>query len=196
MVRSSGPATSPLGDTVESPYSARFPTESIRGDNRAAVVVRGAGGRPGSARGVAVPEFEHQPVMGREVVELLAPVPAGLIVDATVGGGGHARLVLEAPADVDLLGIDRDPDAVAAARQALDGFGRRARVVRGGFEDLADIVSTESEGNIVGILFDLGLSSPQVDRPERGFSYWADAPLDMRMDSAQELTAEQVLNTY
>ncbi len=141
-------------------------------------------------------EFLHQPVMSREVVELLAPVPPGLIVDATVGGGGHARLVLEARADVDLLGIDRDPDAVAAARQALDGFGRRARVVRGGFEDLADIVSTESEGNIVGILFDLGLSSPQVDRPERGFSYWADAPLDMRMDSAQELTAEQVLNTY
>jgi 16S rRNA (cytosine1402-N4)-methyltransferase len=143
-----------------------------------------------------VAEFAHQPVMSREVVELLAPVPPGLIVDATVGGGGHARLVLEARADVDLLGIDRDPDAVTAARQALDEFGRRARVVRGGFEDLADIVSTESEGNIVGILFDLGLSSPQVDRPERGFSYWADAPLDMRMDSAQELTAEQVLNTY
>jgi 16S rRNA (cytosine1402-N4)-methyltransferase len=134
--------------------------------------------------------------MGREVVELLAPVPPGLIVDATVGGGGHARLVLEARSDVHLLGIDRDPDAVLASREALAGFGRRARVVRGGFEDLAEIVSDESEGNIVGILFDLGLSSPQVDRPERGFSYWADAPLDMRMDSAQELTAEQVVNTY
>ncbi len=141
-------------------------------------------------------EFAHQPVMSREVVELLAPVPPGLIVDATVGGGGHARLVLEARADVDLLGIDRDPDAVEAARGALGGFGRRARIVRGGFEDLAEIVSTESEGNIVGILFDLGLSSPQVDRPERGFSYWADAPLDMRMDSAQELTAADVVNTY
>jgi 16S rRNA (cytosine1402-N4)-methyltransferase len=143
-----------------------------------------------------VPEFVHRPVMSREVVELLAPVPPGLVVDATVGGGGHARLILEARADVHLLGIDRDPDAVTAARDTLAGFGRRARVARAGFEDLADIVSNESEGDIVGILFDLGLSSPQVDRPERGFSYWLDAPLDMRMDSAQELTAEQVVNTY
>ena len=143
-----------------------------------------------------MPEFVHQPVMGREVTELLAPVPSGLIVDTTVGGGGHARLVLEARDDVRVLGIDRDPDAVAAARAALAGFGRRARVVRGGFEDLAGIVSTEGEGNIVGILFDLGVSSPQLDRRERGFSYWADAPLDMRMDSAQELTAAEIVNTY
>ncbi len=141
-------------------------------------------------------EFEHQPVMGREVVELLAPVPPGLIVDATVGGGGHARLVLEARDDVRVLGIDRDPDAVTAARDALAGFGPRARVVRGGFEALAEIVSTEREGNIVGILFDLGVSSPQLDRSERGFSYWSDAPLDMRMDSAQQLTAAEVVNTY
>src|SRR6266511_6374987 len=155
MVRSSGPATSPLGDTVESPYSARFPTESIRGDIRAALVVRGAGRRPkSSTRGQAVAEFLHQPVMGREVVELLAPVPPGLIVDATVGGGGHARLVLEARDDVRVLGIDRDPDAVTAARDALAEFGPRARVERGGFEALAGIVSTEREGNIVGILFD------------------------------------------
>ena len=143
-----------------------------------------------------MPEFVHLPVMGREVAELLAPVPPGLIVDATVGGGGHARLVLEARDDVRVLGIDRDPDAVAAARDALAGFGGRAQVVRGGFEDLAAIVNTEGEGNIVGILFDLGVSSPQLDRRERGFSYWADAPLDMRMDSAQELTAAEVVNTY
>jgi len=134
--------------------------------------------------------------MGREVVELLAPVPSGLIVDATVGGGGHARLVLEARDDVRVLGIDRDRDAVMAARDALAGYGPRARVVRGGFEALAGIVSTEREGNIVGILFDLGVSSPQLDRSERGFSYWSDAPLDMRMDSAQELTAAKVVNTY
>jgi 16S rRNA (cytosine1402-N4)-methyltransferase len=104
--------------------------------------------------------------------------------------------VLEARDDVRVLGIDRDPDAVTAARDALTGFGPRARIVRGGFEDLAGIVSTEREGNIVGILFDLGVSSPQLDRSERGFSYWSDAPLDMRMDSAQELTAAEVLNTY
>jgi 16S rRNA (cytosine1402-N4)-methyltransferase len=143
-----------------------------------------------------VPEFAHEPVMGREVTELLTPVPPGLIVDATVGGGGHARLVLSARDDVRVLGIDRDPAAVTAARDALAGFGPRARVERGRFEDLAGIVSTEREGNIVGILFDLGVSSPQLDRSERGFSYWADAPLDMRMDSAQELTAAEVVNTY
>ncbi len=104
--------------------------------------------------------------------------------------------MLEARDDVRVLGIDRDPDAVTAARDALAGFGPRARVVRGGFEALAEIVSTEREGNIVGILFDLGVSSPQLDRSERGFSYWSDAPLDMRMDSAQQLTAAEVVNTY
>ena len=75
-------------------------------------------------------------------------------------------------------------------------FGDRVRVVHGGFEDIAAIVASESEGNVMGILFDLGVSSPQLDRPARGFSYWADAPLDMRMDGAQTLTAAQVVNEY
>jgi 16S rRNA (cytosine1402-N4)-methyltransferase len=134
--------------------------------------------------------------MGREVVELLGPVPPGLVVDGTVGGGGHARLLLEARPDLHLLGIDRDRDAVEAARAALAGFGSRVRVVHGGFEDIAEIVARESEGNVMGILFDLGVSSPQLDRPERGFSYWAEAPLDMRMDGGQTLTAAQVVNEY
>lgn len=141
--------------------------------------------------------FVHRPVMGREVVELLTPVPAGIVVDATAGGGGHAGLLLTARPDLQVLGIDRDPMAVDAARAALAPFGNRARVVHGGFEHLAEIVETEaSEGEIVGVLFDLGVSSPQLDRAERGFSYWADAPLDMRMDSQQALTAADVLNTY
>jgi 16S rRNA (cytosine1402-N4)-methyltransferase len=151
--------------------------------------------------------FQHRPVMDREVVELLASVPQGIVVDATVGGGGHARLLLEARPDLALIGIDRDADAVAAARATLAPFGDRARIVHGGFEDVAEILHSEtgghsaaggemSEGNIMGILFDLGTSSPQLDRPERGFSYWGDAPLDMRMDAAQELTAEQVVNEY
>jgi len=140
-------------------------------------------------------EFAHRPVMGREVVELLRPVPPGTVVDATVGGGGHARLLLEARSDLRVLGIDRDPDAVAAAGETLAGYGNRVRVVHGGFEELAAIVGP-SEGSIVGILFDLGVSSPQLDRPGRGFSYWADGPLDMRMDSAQSLTAAQVVNEY
>lgn len=143
------------------------------------------------------PEFVHRPVMGREVVELLAPVPPGLVVDATVGGGGHARLLLEARPDLRLLGIDRDVDAVAAAASSLADYGDRARIVHGGFEDLAAITGPPtSEGNIVGILFDLGVSSPQLDRRERGFSYWDDAPLDMRMDNTQALTAADVVNEY
>ena len=140
--------------------------------------------------------FQHLPVMAREVVELLAPVPSGVVVDATVGGGGHARLLLEARPDLRLLGIDRDPDAVTAARTSLAEFGDRALVVQGGFEDLATIVKHSSEGNIMGILFDLGVSSPQLDRADRGFTYWGDAPLDMRMDSSQALTAEGVVNDY
>jgi len=140
--------------------------------------------------------FAHQPVMAREVLELLAAVPAGLVVDGTVGGGGHARLLLDARPDVSVLGIDRDGDAVAAARARLEPYGQRARVVRGGFEDIARIVAKEGEGNLMGVLFDLGVSSPQLDRAERGFSYLADAPLDMRMDSRQELTAAIVVNTY
>ena len=141
-------------------------------------------------------QFVHLPVMAREVVELLLPIPTGLVVDGTVGGGGHARPLLEARPDLRLLGIDRDPSAVAAAREALEGFGDRVRVVHGGFEDIGEIVARESEGNVMGILFDLGVSRPQLDRPERGFSYWADAPLDMRMDGAQTLTAAEVVNRY
>ncbi|MGQ0806000.1 MAG: 16S rRNA (cytosine(1402)-N(4))-methyltransferase RsmH [Actinomycetota bacterium] len=135
--------------------------------------------------------------MGPEVVELLASVPPGVVVDATVGGGGHARLLLESRPDLRILGIDRDGDAVAAAREALAGYGDRARIVQGSFEELASIVgSAWSEGKIVGILFDLGVSSPQLDRAERGFSYWGDAPLDMRMDNSQPLTAAHVVNDY
>jgi len=140
--------------------------------------------------------YLHRPVMVREVTELLAPIPTGTVVDATVGGGGHARSLLEARPDLRLLGIDRDPSAVAAARAELEPFGDRAQIIHGGFEHIAEIVRHEHEGIVMGILFDLGVSSPQLDLRERGFTYWGDAPLDMRMDSAQPLTAEQVVNDY
>lgn len=138
--------------------------------------------------------FVHRPVLGREVVELLTPVPTGTVVDATVGGGGHAGLLLEARPDLRVIGIDRDDAALAACSVALARFGDRVRLVRAAFSAIADIV--EPGDDIVGVLFDLGVSSPQLDRAERGFSYWADAPLDMRMDSRQELTAAEVVNTY
>src|SRR5262245_2982778 len=135
--------------------------------------------------------------MGREVVELLGPVPAGLLVDCTVGGAGHATLLLDARPDVRLLGIDRDADAVEVARTRLARFGDRAQVVHGGFERLGALVAEHGEGKqVMGILMDLGVSSPQLDRGERGFSYRFDAPLDMRMDAKQSLTAADVVNTY
>jgi 16S rRNA (cytosine1402-N4)-methyltransferase len=142
-------------------------------------------------------EFSHLPVMGREVVELFAPAPAGLLVDCTVGGAGHATLLLEARPDWRLLGIDRDEVAVNAARARLARFGTRAQVVHGGFEQLDALIERHGEGEgVMGILMDLGVSSPQLDRAERGFSFRFDAPLDMRMDAKQTLTASQVVNDY
>jgi 16S rRNA (cytosine1402-N4)-methyltransferase len=141
-------------------------------------------------------QFDHVPVMGREIVELFLPVPTGLIVDATVGGGGHAALLLHARPDLRLLGVDRDADAVSAARQRLGEFGDRAQVVQGRFGELRELLPEHEEGNVIGVLFDLGVSSAQLDRPERGFSYRFDAPLDMRMDASQTLTAAEVVNYY
>ncbi len=141
-------------------------------------------------------QFDHVPVMGREVVELFLPVPTGTIVDATVGGGGHAALLLEARPDIRLLGVDRDADAVAAARGRLGHFGDRVEVVQGRFGALRELIPEHDEGNVIGVLFDLGVSSAQLDRPERGFSYRFDAPLDMRMDATQTLTAADVVNDY
>jgi 16S rRNA (cytosine1402-N4)-methyltransferase len=142
-------------------------------------------------------EFSHLPVMAREVVELLLPVPGGMFVDCTVGGGGHSAALLDARPDVRVLGLDRDVDAVEAARSRLARFGDRATVVHGGFERLGMFVERHGEGEkIMGILMDLGVSSAQLDRPERGFSFRFDAPLDMRMDSKQSLTATEVVNGY
>jgi 16S rRNA (cytosine1402-N4)-methyltransferase len=137
--------------------------------------------------------FSHQPVMAAEVVEVFDPVPQGLLVDATVGGAGHALALLEGHPERRLLGIDRDLDAVAAAREVLAPFGDRAEVVHSGFEDLEEVLAGRQAS---GVLFDLGVSSPQVDRAERGFSYRNDAPLDMRMDRSQALSAGEVVNEY
>jgi 16S rRNA (cytosine1402-N4)-methyltransferase len=135
--------------------------------------------------------------MAREVVELLSAVPGGMIVDCTVGGGGHSAVLLDARPDVHLLGLDRDADAVEAARFRLARFGDRAQVVHGGFERLTSLVEQHGKGeHVMGILMDLGVSSAQLDRPERGFSYRFDAPLDMRMDAKQSLTAAEVVNGY
>ncbi|MEO7442576.1 MAG: 16S rRNA (cytosine(1402)-N(4))-methyltransferase RsmH, partial [Acidimicrobiales bacterium] len=141
--------------------------------------------------------FEHRPVMADEVVAFFGPVPPGLLVDATIGGGGHARILMAAYPDLRLVGIDRDRDALAAAREALAGFGDRVvSLHHARFDRIADIVNTAGgvAGPVSAVLFDLGVSSPQLDRPERGFSYRLDAPLDMRMDRSAGRTAAEVVN--
>ncbi len=137
--------------------------------------------------------FEHEPVMADEIVALFGDVPPGLVVDATVGGGGHARALLGAhPPSLRVLGLDRDPDALAAARAALAPFGERVRLVHTRFDRMAEAVGDEAP--VSGVLFDLGVSSYQFDAAERGFSYRADAPLDMRMDRTTGRTAADVVN--
>jgi 16S rRNA (cytosine1402-N4)-methyltransferase len=147
--------------------------------------------------------LEHDPVMVEEIVELFRPVPPGTVVDATVGLGGHGRALLAALDHIRLLGLDRDPDALAAAASALAGFGGRVTLRHARFDHLSTVLrelgagcGPEHEGGISGVLFDLGVSSPQLDRPDRGFSYRHDGPLDMRMDPTQTTTAADVVNGY
>ena len=142
------------------------------------------------------PEFPHRPVMVDEVVALFAPVPPGVVVDATVGGAGHAVALLDAHPHLELLAIDRDPSAVAAARGTLAPYGRRASVVRARFSTLDEVLAADGGARAVtGVLLDLGVSSPQLDRAERGFSYRDAGPLDMRMDPDQGVSAADLVNT-
>lgn len=140
--------------------------------------------------------FTHEPVLLDEVIELFGPVPSGWVVDATVGGAGHATGILRAHPHLCVLGIDRDADAREAASAALAPFHGRARVAAARFDDMREVVETENVGPIVGALFDLGVSSPQLDRAGRGFSYRNEGPLDMRMDRSQTRTAADVVNEY
>jgi 16S rRNA (cytosine1402-N4)-methyltransferase len=140
--------------------------------------------------------FQHRPVLLDEVVELFRPVPPGVIVDATVGGGGHARAILEALPDSSLIGLDRDADALTAAAAALAGLEDRAVLRQARFDDIDTILQELGHERIAGVLYDLGVSSPQFDRPDRGFSYRADGPLDMRMDRSQAMSADDVVNHY
>ena len=138
--------------------------------------------------------FAHHPVMADEIVALFAPTPEGWLIDATLGGGGHAEAILDAHPHLRVLGIDQDPSALAAAGLRLGRFGERVRTVRGRFDAMARL--TSGTAPVSGVLFDLGVSSPQLDRPERGFSYRHAGPLDMRMDPDVALSASTVVNDY
>jgi 16S rRNA (cytosine1402-N4)-methyltransferase len=147
----------------------------------------------GAARGEGT-VFSHEPVMLAEVLDVFSAVHAGVIVDATLGGAGHSRAILEAQPAVSVLGLDRDRDALDAARRALAPFGDRAEVRRSSFDRLAEVVRDAGHDEIAGFLFDLGVSSPQLDRADRGFSYRNEGPLDMRMDQDLPGTAADLVN--
>ncbi|MDH3500163.1 MAG: 16S rRNA (cytosine(1402)-N(4))-methyltransferase RsmH [Acidimicrobiia bacterium] len=141
----------------------------------------------------------HDPVMVNEVVELFQPVPKGVVVDATFGGGGHTAAILRHLADdIEVVAIDRDPDAVAHWRSSPAGrlaeHGDRLRVIEGNFGDIDVILDSIGVGRITGALFDLGVSSHQLDAPDRGFSYRARGPLDMRMGPDADAPAAELVN--
>jgi 16S rRNA (cytosine1402-N4)-methyltransferase len=139
----------------------------------------------------------HDPVMIDRVTDLLRPRPGGVYVDATLGLGGHAERLLQASApDGRVVGLDRDPAALALARQRLAWATDRLQAVNASFADLASVAEDLGLERVDGVLYDLGVSSLQLDEGERGFSYRADAPLDMRMDPTGGITAAEVLATY
>ncbi len=140
--------------------------------------------------------FEHRPVMVDEITELFAAVPQGTVVDATLGGGGHSASLLRHHDQIDVLGIDQDPEALAAATHTLAEFGPRVRTSRRRFDQIDEALDEHGIDAISGALFDLGVSSPQLDHADRGFSYRHDGPLDMRMDTDQPWSAADVVNGY
>ena len=138
--------------------------------------------------------FDHIPVLRDEVVSLFAAVPPGVVVDATIGAGGHAAALLEAYADLCVIGLDRDPTALEAAAQHLSQFGDRVALIRSPFSALESVIEDAGAAPLSGVLLDLGVSSPQLDQSGRGFSYRADGPLDMRMDPTSGVTAADLVN--
>lgn len=140
-------------------------------------------------------EIPHIPVLYREVLEAFAPCTEGVIVDCTMGYGGHTSLLLENSPSLRLIGIDQDPTAIAFSTQRLEPFGNRVQIRQGRFSEVASEVMAEQGDKICGILADIGVSSLQLDQRERGFSYESDT-LDMRMNPNAPLCASEVVNEY
>lgn len=166
-----------------------------------------AGAAPTPQSAAMVDDQPHVPVLLDRCVELLAPAltrdsadgAGATLVDATLGAGGHSERFLTRFPGLRLIGLDRDPDALRIAGERLAPFADRITLVRTRYDGIADAVENvvgRAADSVEAILFDLGVSSMQLDRVERGFSYSTDAPLDMRMDSGADLTAAQILNSY
>jgi len=143
---------------------------------------------------------EHISVMRNTCVELLTPAinksETPVVVDATLGLGGHSEALLESNPDLVLIGIDRDLDAIVKAKNRLAKFENRVKLNHAIFDEITEVVNSFGFEKVDGILFDLGVSSMQLDQSDRGFSYSQDAPLDMRMDRSTGITAGEILNTY
>jgi len=139
------------------------------------------------------PDVPHVPVLRAEVLAALDPAEGKLFIDATLGAGGHSEAILRVPG-TRVIGIDRDPSALAIAEERLEHFGPRFRAVKATFGEIASVVQDLALGPIHGILADVGVSSMQLDRAERGMSFRHDGPLDMRMDDRQSVTAETLVN--
>jgi 16S rRNA (cytosine1402-N4)-methyltransferase len=142
--------------------------------------------------------MDHAPVLLERVRDLFAPAleAGGLILDATLGRAGHSLLLLEDFPSARLLGIDRDPDALEASRAVLASHADRVTLVRAGYAEIASVLERLGSPPLRGVLFDLGVSSPQLDEAHRGFSFRNDGPLDMRMDPSTPITAHNVVNDY
>lgn len=142
-------------------------------------------------------EFNHKSVMPEETIDNLNIRPGGIYVDGTLGGGGHSyRILKKLNGDGRLIGIDQDADAICAATERLEEFGDMVTIVRDNYHNISNVLTNLGINGVDGILLDLGVSSFQLDTIERGFSYRADAPLDMRMDKRNEITAEDIVNDY
>ncbi|MYR05210.1 16S rRNA (cytosine(1402)-N(4))-methyltransferase RsmH [Gordonia sp. SID5947] len=146
-------------------------------------------------------EFGHLPVMADRMVELITAAFPGagstpVFVDGTLGAGGHTELILRADPRVRVIGIDRDSNALDIARDRLSEFGDRITFHQARFDEIGEVLTDAGVDLVDAVLFDLGVSSMQLDRPDRGFAYAVDAPLDMRMNSSETTTAADILNTY
>lgn len=148
-----------------------------------------------ASRAAADRVFDHEPVMVEPIVAELGEAPAGVVLDATLGGAGHAVAVLDAWDHLELVGIDRDPEALAAAEARLGRHSGRARTARARFDQLDAVLDDLGIEELAGFLFDLGVSSPQLDWADRGFSFRNDGPLDMRMDPDGPRTASDFVNS-